>query len=244
VQVAGTKLWKLFASEYGLPLDSQRFSDDTFSVGQLIEEINLNAGEVLYLPRGTIHEPVADSYSIHISLGVLVSRWTDLLLGLVEAAGESRTELRSAIELPVGKLDSVTEATLVRRLLALLELLRDHTSCENAVRRHIESLLSRHGDHRERQLLGVIRCRKFSKSLPMRRTPSTYMWTQSKAGRVEVHWRRGKFSAPSQYATFIKAILSGELFTLEDAPQCGSEDERRALCEALVEQGLLEVVTK
>ncbi len=237
VQVAGNKNWRLFASDYDLPLDSQRFSEEVFTLGRLVEQINLNVGEVLYLPRGVIHEPVADSYSIHVSLGVLVSRWVDVLLNLVEAVGEDQRDLRLAVDLPMGQLDSATEAQLVEHLLLLVDLLRDRTGCEKAIRRHMESLLSRHGDSRERQLLRVME-RRSSSSSSMKRTPSVYAWIESEEERLRVHWKRGAFSVPSHHAPFVSALLSGS--TVGDAPPSGTEEERVALCEALVDDGFLE----
>lgn len=243
LQVAGTKRWRLFASDYSLPLDSQRFSSESFSVGFLTDEIDLDEGHILYLPRGIIHEPVAQSYSIHISLGVLVSRWTDLLLNLVEAAGEQRGELREAVPLRTGQLNSGDVTNLVQRLMELVALLQDRASGEEAVRRYLESLLSQHGDYRRGQLHGMARGGALSRLSLMRRVESAYLWMEAKAGRLVVHWRRGQFSAPAAYAPFLEAVLAGKTFAVADAPACGNEEERLAFCEALVKQGLLEVLS-
>lgn len=241
VQVAGMKKWRLFSSDYILPLDSQRFSEETFPIGPLRDEITIKAGEVLYLPRGTIHEPVADSYSTHVSLGVLVSRWSDLLLKLVRAVSEDMPELRSVVELPAGRLDGFTQAELADRLLSLVELLRDRPACGKAVRRHIEELLPQHGEDQERLLLRMFRQTKLSTLSRLVRVGSAYIRLESNAGRLYVYWKRGRFSVPAQHVPFIEAALSGRPFCIEDAPQCGDVEERLALCEALIQEGLLEV---
>lgn len=240
LQVVGVKGWRLFDSDYRLPLDSQRFSEDTFATGPIREEIDLREGEVLYLPRGSIHEPVAQSYSIHISLGVLVSRWTDLLHDLVDAAGESRPELREAVTLSQRLFGAEDRAKLAGRLCALAELLQDGEACDLAVRRHISGLLAQHGDVRDRQLLGIVQRDRVTVNTPLRRVKSAYLWVDANDGRIEVNWRRGRFSLPADDATFLETVLGGGTFTLASAPQQGKEEHRLAFCEALVRQGLLE----
>ena len=98
LQIHGEKLWNLYENpDDPLPLESERFRGDVYKAGPLIQEVLLRPGDVLYLPRGTIHEPQADSYSIHVSLGIVPNRISDVMADVVRLAAANLDELRRAI---------------------------------------------------------------------------------------------------------------------------------------------------
>lgn len=74
LQVEGTKMWRLYeprSSSEVLP----RFSSHNFTskdIGKPILEVALNPGDLLYFPRGVIHqaETKPDAHSLHITLSV------------------------------------------------------------------------------------------------------------------------------------------------------------------------------
>ncbi|XP_047128040.1 ribosomal oxygenase 2 isoform X1 [Hydra vulgaris] len=69
LQLEGTKHWKLYKPMVELSRDyTQDLSQD--SIGKPIMELTLEPGDLLYFPRGTIHQArsVGESYSTHITL--------------------------------------------------------------------------------------------------------------------------------------------------------------------------------
>uniref|UniRef100_A0A6M2DLP5 Bifunctional lysine-specific demethylase and histidyl-hydroxylase n=1 Tax=Xenopsylla cheopis TaxID=163159 RepID=A0A6M2DLP5_XENCH len=90
LQIEGKKRWKLYSprnSSEVLP----RFSSKNFAreeIGQPVLDITLNPGEVLYFPRGVIHEAhtLEDTHSLHITISVYQKHsWADLLEMMVPA---------------------------------------------------------------------------------------------------------------------------------------------------------------
>lgn len=84
MQVEGQKHWKLYAPKSEsetLP----RFSSGNFSqdeIGDPIMELTLQPGDLLYFPRGTIHQgrTVPGSHSLHITLSCYQrNTWGDLM---------------------------------------------------------------------------------------------------------------------------------------------------------------------
>lgn len=60
VQTGGTKTWRLYAPLAGHALPSQSSPNlDPADIGPATMEVTLAAGDVLYLPRGTVHQAVA-----------------------------------------------------------------------------------------------------------------------------------------------------------------------------------------
>jgi ribosomal protein L16 Arg81 hydroxylase len=78
LQIAGNKKWRLYDGQRTLPLGDERFRIGEDYVSPHYREIVLQQGDTLYLPRGVIHEPIADTYSVHLSIGVNILRWYDV----------------------------------------------------------------------------------------------------------------------------------------------------------------------
>lgn len=98
VQLVGRKRWRLRGAPHPLPLSGESFTRVAPSVGPVERELVLEPGDVLYLPRGHIHEAAAmDSLSMHTTLGVTVPRWADLVTELIAVASHEDVALRRAL---------------------------------------------------------------------------------------------------------------------------------------------------
>ncbi|XP_035672115.1 bifunctional lysine-specific demethylase and histidyl-hydroxylase NO66 [Branchiostoma floridae] len=91
LQLEGKKHWKLYSPRNDaekLP----RFSSGNFSqeeIGEAILDVTLEPGDLLYFPRGTIHQASAlpDTHSLHITVSTCQrNTWGDLMEKLVPAA--------------------------------------------------------------------------------------------------------------------------------------------------------------
>jgi bifunctional lysine-specific demethylase and histidyl-hydroxylase MINA len=71
LQVAGPKRWRLYEPVLELPLKDQRWSPDLGDPGPAIDEITLDAGDTLYVPRGWPHEAeTSDKEALHLTIGL------------------------------------------------------------------------------------------------------------------------------------------------------------------------------
>ncbi|SFW13377.1 JmjC domain-containing protein [Chitinophaga sancti] len=82
IQVSGSKHWKIFESGVYLPLEPQNKRSVDFSGLELLYDITLEQGDLLYMPRGFVHEvTTTDLLSCHITLGMqntsLIKRFAD-----------------------------------------------------------------------------------------------------------------------------------------------------------------------
>jgi hypothetical protein len=72
MQVMGMKKWRLFNSPISLPSRRQPFGQmkSSFAIGEPEMEVTLKPGDLLYIPRGFLHDAVTDgTTSAHITLG-------------------------------------------------------------------------------------------------------------------------------------------------------------------------------
>ncbi len=106
LQIAGQKYWKIYEPPLKLPHRTQP-SDNARLLqkpGELVMEVELQAGDVLYLPRGYVHEALtSDSESLHITVGFTTFTYIEILSEIMNAALKSlKQEEAFRYSLPIG----------------------------------------------------------------------------------------------------------------------------------------------
>ncbi len=100
LQIGGKKRWRVDAPPVPLPHKSQPFVRPGPARAAPLLEVELLPGDLLYLPRGYVHSAVtSDSFSAHVTVGVTVYTWVELLSELVQSSRDLR-RFREA--LPIG----------------------------------------------------------------------------------------------------------------------------------------------
>ncbi|MFD0007164.1 cupin domain-containing protein [Streptomyces sp. NPDC127178] len=130
LQIDGSKRWTIHNPVIDLPLPTQQGRDVTPSTADapLIDTV-LHAGDALYLPRGFVHAPeTRDERSIHLTFGIQVITWADMLRDLVGTVVAEDAALRRAAPLhdPDSAAPQIREAAA--RLATLLNQLDQDTA--------------------------------------------------------------------------------------------------------------------
>lgn len=100
-QVYGTKRWRLYDSPYALPLRETRYNKSESGPGDPAQEIVMGTGDLLYLPRGTVHAATSnDTASAHITVGVHPVLWSSVIAEAVQRLFTEDARFRGS--LPVG----------------------------------------------------------------------------------------------------------------------------------------------
>ena len=96
LQITGTKTWHLYGFGKELPVKSQGSSGQKFDQ-EPEQTFQLSPGDLLYLPRGYVHDAVADDgISAHITIGILAYTWLTLIQNVMGQVAEQKT-FREAI---------------------------------------------------------------------------------------------------------------------------------------------------
>ncbi len=123
LQVSGRKRWIVHEPVVRLPLSSQPQAGAHLVAGgaEPLLDVELEAGDALYLPRGYVHAALTtDEHSVHLTVGVLTTTWFDVLTDAVSLAGADE-QFRDA--LPLQPLDGLDVAAFLRRAATWLETL-------------------------------------------------------------------------------------------------------------------------
>ncbi|XP_012259857.2 ribosomal oxygenase 1 [Athalia rosae] len=162
LQIEGKKRWRLYkprSDDEFLP----RLSSDNFDqseIGDPIMDIVLEAGDLLYFPRGTIHqgETIDDTHSLHVTLSTFQrNSWGDFFEKLVPVtlAQAIATDVEFREGLPLDYLqhaglahvnkDSIDRTKFIRRTQYLLSKLVQYIDVDKAAdemaKKHIHDFL-------------------------------------------------------------------------------------------------------
>jgi lysine-specific demethylase/histidyl-hydroxylase NO66 len=115
LQVAGAKRWRIHAPVVELPLNGQRWSPELGDPGPPVDDLTLQPGDTLYLPRGWPHEAAAQEQdSLHITVGMHVPTRLDALRAALDECGDD-VEFRRSLG-PAGEIPQALLHRLANRL--------------------------------------------------------------------------------------------------------------------------------
>ena len=102
LQVHGKKAWNLYQQAVEKPFKGEPFNSSEHAAGKLDLNFTMEPGDCLYIPRGYMHDAinVGDQPSLHITVGLLVKKWADLMLEVLSEVAVNNPEFRES--LPIG----------------------------------------------------------------------------------------------------------------------------------------------
>ena len=85
LQCGGAKHWRVHAAHIDKPLLDEGCHYNEIEPGELILDVRLEAGDLLYVPRGFVHSAagVPDEPSLHVNFGVVPTTWHDIVQAAV-----------------------------------------------------------------------------------------------------------------------------------------------------------------
>ena len=85
LQIEGEKAWRLYDRPVDAPYRGESFELGKHPVGEPRQSFTLKAGDCAYVPRGLMHDASTSGEwaSLHITCGLLVKTWADLMLEAV-----------------------------------------------------------------------------------------------------------------------------------------------------------------
>lgn len=220
LQIAGHKHWRIYESPIELPLSSQPWDPDRYAVGELIEEVDLRPGDLIYIPRGFVHEAMtSDTQSLHVTLGISAYTWMDVF---AEALSRCRRDPRFRASLPVGfgSLDGAAGA-MQARFEELTRALGEVASAEELLATLDERFVNSRRPVLEGQIAAADRLAALSPETVVRRPSHIVFRLDSDGERVRLRFHGKELGFPAfvepalrhacEQAEFRILALPGEL---------------------------------
>jgi ribosomal protein L16 Arg81 hydroxylase len=240
LQAHGTKRWRLASQPYQLPLAGRPY-DKSQPEPEPEQEFDLHAGDMLYLPRGTVHSAAAnDSVSVHITVGVHPVLWSDLIIGAVKKLFADDARFRTG--LPIGFADDTAAQQAVEAMAGeLMDALHADISPQALTDAAVERGISIGFPALRHHLTDLEEFDRISLLTRVhRRTQQRWIFTiDGDTVRLTFHNKKAEF--PGTVADEVRyAAESGEAgFTGNDIPGDLDESGRLFLIKTLVREGFL-----
>jgi ribosomal protein L16 Arg81 hydroxylase len=241
LQMEGAKHWRLYGPPpRELPLADERFDTPRDRLGTP-RDVHLKPGDLLYVPRGHVHEAfTADGPSLHLTVGVNVYRWVDLLHEALDAL--SRRDVRFRRSLPPGLLDGRPPgAEVSARVRNLLATLAERVDSAEAV--------ARLGDHffgqlpvMPRNLFGPPESSdEVELDTVLEKAPGVICRVVEEGGWVGVEVPGGRFGGPAKILPALRFLAGSGRFAVRELPDGLGDEGKRVLARRLLRERLLRV---
>ncbi len=232
LQIEGEKTWRLYDRPVEAPYRGERFESGRHAVGEPRRTFVLKAGDCAYVPRGLMHDASAsgDAASLHITCGLLVRTWADLVLESVSEVCVTDPGFRRG--LPPGFANRDFDRTTARnRFRALIAELSSRARMDGALDLLTEQFIR----SREPAVLGAIE--SASRPLAGRYRARPVPWRLiDEDGGLRLIIPGGDMTFSRAPRPVIERALSGQPFAPEDLVHDQVED----LIRRLTTTGLIE----
>lgn len=237
IQLIGSKEWTLYGSSEYLPLRDDDYVPPVSP--NPYRTILMNTGDVLYLPRGTVHaaRTLEDSTSMHITISLRTLRWLDLYQAHVTTLARENPILRRSLPLSLIKFSqnfnsidvvnqSVFQAGMFKHMGETLNMIRSQLIFgAEAIPGETATLDLAVNGHIPGEYI---------------RSPSSISAFQESDHAITICCTKGVLEFPLSFSESLRFIMDRESFHRDELPGNTLEGEKEALLKHLVECGLLE----
>lgn len=264
LQLGGRKRWRVHAPVAALPLETvpplpfeergaelkyarggpkkgrAQVSDE--EAGEPLHVWTLDAGDLLYLPRGYVHEARSeDEASLHLTLGLHVLTWLDLLTVALGQWAQRDARLRRAI--PAGLLDDTRLAASAREEFdALAAEFAREARVGDALAEAAEALVGRRRAHAAPDSDAELRASgELRADTLLERRPGVLLRLRAEGEMVGLLSREGALWMPKAFAAALRFAARADEFRVAELPGGLSEAGRLALARRLVAEGFVRV---
>ena len=239
LQVHGAKHWRIYNAAVHLPDRSLPHRTERDKLGAPLHELDVGAGDLIYLPRGFVHEALTSAEeSLHLTVGVLAYSWFDVFQEVLAARREQDWRFRDS--LPPG---FATRPQLDPALRDRFRELAAALASDSAVDSAIEKLAARFVSGRRPLLDGAlsrfyVRDALTVDSAVERRTNIIFRITRDHDA-VTLAFGGKQIQLPDYVEPSLRYIAAATRFTVREIPGEIDDAARLVLVRSLLREGFL-----
>lgn len=225
LQVEGAKRWRLYDAPAGTVFRGEKFQPGQVDAGEVTAEFILSPGDVLYIPRGLMHDAVNEgegTASLHITAGVLARTWADFLLEAVSEVAIKSPRLRATLPAHItGPDPDMAEVRTV--FVEALEDLKQNADLEAVAGLFADQFTSTRPIQTSGALLTPLN------QAAIRRRSLTPIYLVEDGDHIALVAPGGPVSFDRPAEAALERFLAGETVSAEDFNMLGEEKSRDAI---------------
>jgi ribosomal protein L16 Arg81 hydroxylase len=241
LQVHGTKHWILYDAPIELPFRGQPFQRNETKIGAVSAEFDMRPGDMLYMPRGILHDAqTRETETMHITVGVLQTTWTELLLEAVAKVATSEVDFRRS--LPPGFARTEFDRTQARAYFkSLLQRMVERADFDGALDHFADDIVSTRTALLEGQMEQILRLPSVTPNDSAGGRPNLlYRWRQD-GEQFVVSCYGAEMRLPGHAAEPARYALDNARYRIADLPGDLDDAGKLVLVKRLVREGMVRV---
>ncbi len=241
LQIAGTKHWRIYGSPIPLPDRSMPSASARVQPGEPLHELDLQPGDLIYMPRGYIHEGLtSETESLHITVGIPTFTWMDVFS---EALSMCRQDERFRKALPVdfAEQDGIGDA-LQAEFGELLNVFSDSARLEAVMNRLAERFITSRLPLLDGQLLELGELGRVDEHTTVRKRTGIIARLTSDDRSVRLLYPGKNITFPTYGEPLLRFIVETNEFTAASLPGTVDMAEKLGLVQRLIREGFLTTV--
>jgi hypothetical protein len=241
LQTTGTKLWRLYHSPIELPSKKQPHCKhkDKYELGTPAFEVELKPGDLLYIPRGLIHDAsTTDTASVHITLGLHPNYWFELLREVADLA-EDKAEFRRAV--PNALMDEAYQHQFKEEFRQRLQALIDNLDVDELLARKSEQYITNKRSEDQNRFKDSIQLNKLNLNSVLSRRENILFKVDKDAENVYVKFYKKKLDFPRFVEPSLNTLFQDKCFAVKDIGGLITNEGKIDLATKFIQEGFLKI---
>jgi ribosomal protein L16 Arg81 hydroxylase len=241
LQLHGRKRWRLYEAKQRIkPIrELVPLASDVFEPGDLIESFDVEAGDLLYVPRGHPHDAVSsDGTSLHLTIGLHGMTWYELMTKSLAGLAAASEPLRTFV--PLQPTDCGPSRHDLSDGEAMKRLLSEGLDLNAGDALWKQGFVAAADPAPDGQWLSLEQVGGLTGETMLQRRFGVPNEVMTRDNAVELHFLQDKVVRAANAGDAIRHVLTHERFTVASLPGL-APDEARALASELVLKGFLKL---
>ena len=237
LQLHGTKHWRVYGPHVTRPLPSQAI-DGAVTPGELLHDVTLEPGDLLYLPRGFVHVAnTTDTLSAHISVSLLPNTWADVFKSLTDTLSQD-VRFRATVSLqPEGPAEATD--TQDEHFSALMAAFAQGSDLEDALDALGKRFVATRLPDTTGQLMALQDPQPVEHDTCLQRVPGIVWRVDADADQAHLHLQAKTISVPWPAIAALRWVANGAPFTPVEIPGDLSDARKCELAQYLLKEGFI-----
>ncbi len=244
LQIQGSKNWCLYDSWIKQPLDEMSQALPLDYISKTFTNVKLQAGDMLYIPRGVVHEALTtDESSMHLTIGVSILSFRTLLESILQLASHQDVDFRSA--LPIGFANNKEILpSLHNKVESLLKQLLANFNIEEAVERLGQRVMETMQVLPDDLYFQIPEVDTLNLKTVLRKREGMFCQVFRERDLVKLQLPGGyAVSGPQILESAFHFVANSDTFAISELPNSLTENAKVVLARRLIKEGLLTIVS-
>ena len=239
IQVHGSKHWTLYNTPVELPYRRQEFHPDEHPVGEVTQEFVLHQGDMAYVPRGVLHDArTTGEESLHVTLGVLFSSYTDLLVEALAMVGLRDVAFRRSLPPGFARPD-FDRAAVREEFRALCRRFAESADLDGALEQFIDDVVNTRQPLLPDQIDQIRALPTLTDETPLTTRPAMLYRLRDEGAEVVLQVYGSQIRFPAHVREALAWALEQPRFTAASLPGTLDAPGRLILVRRLIREGVV-----